>query len=356
MSMQTPSLLLLLRWLATLALGGAGGAAAQAAGLPLPWLVGGLAATGLAAALDLRLFGAPPAFPPALRTVCVPVIGVLIGAALTPEVAASIPRWWPGLLFVAAFVPTSHALNYVLLRRFGGLSRATAFFAAMPGGLYESIEMGAARGADMAALTVLQFGRIALVVTVVPLVFSAIEGRPVGSAAGESVAAGEMGLRDALLLVAAGVAGWWAGHRIGLPAAQITGPLLLSGLFHGLGWTDAAPPPSLVALAQLVIGVTLGLRFVGVGRAALGRCLALAGLTVGASLALGAALALVAAATGYAPVAEMTLALAPGGVVEMGLVALSLNASPIFVTAHHVARILITVAVAAAGWERLRFR
>ena len=39
----------------------------------------------------------------------------------------------------------------------------------------------------------------------------------------------------------------------------------------------------------------------------------------------------------------MLISFAPGGVTEMALVALSLQASPAFVTLHHIVRILITV-------------
>jgi len=44
---------------------------------------------------------------------------------------------------------------------------------------------------------------------------------------------------------------------------------------------------------------------------------------------------------------------APGGVIEMGLIALSLNANPFFVTLHHLLRIAATVVMgsfAAKHW------
>ena len=41
------------------------------------------------------------------------------------------------------------------------------------------------------------------------------------------------------------------------------------------------------------------------------------------------------------------LSFAPGGVSEMGLIALSLGISPMMVAAHHVFRIFVTVLIAA---------
>jgi membrane AbrB-like protein len=301
--------------------------------------------------------GGGPWLPAWARLVCVPVIGVLIGAAFTPGLLAAARGWWPGFLAVLAFVPAAHALNYAVFRRLGRLSRPTAYFAAMPGGLVEAIEIGEAEGADVRALTVLQFARIAIVVTALPLIYSAVEGRAVGSAAGATFDAGlPLGLRDAILLTAAGVAGYLLADAARAPAAQITGPILASALVHGVGLTAAAPPSWLVAAAQLVIGATLGVRFVGIGARALGRQLALSAVSVAGMLALGAALAGALAAAGFERFGVMMLALAPGGVVEMGLIALSLGASPIFVTACHLARIVATVAVGLGVWRRIGAR
>jgi uncharacterized membrane protein AbrB (regulator of aidB expression) len=67
-------------------------------------------------------------------------------------------------------------------------------------------------------------------------------------------------------------------------------------------------------------------------------------------------LALIAAVALQGAVGErieaVILAFAPGGVAEMSLVAVSLQISVVYVTAHHVARILLSVLVAKtfAGW------
>lgn len=339
------------RWLPALAVGAAGGGLAALAGAPLPWLLGAMAATGTAAAAGLRPFGAPLQFPERLRVVFIPVIGVLIGGAFTADVLAAIPGWWPALLAAVLFVPAAQALGYLVYRRVGGHPPATAWFAAMPGGLIEAIELARAAGADVATVTALQFARIALVVTALPLLFMAAAGRPLGSAAGAQVAAAPLGPLDALILTAAGAAGFFAARRLRLPAGQILGPIIASAAVHGAGLTAAAPPPWLVALAQLVIGVSLGMRFRGFSRAALRGLFGCSALAVAAMLALGALLAAGLARAGVAPFGVGMLSLAPGGVVEMGLIALSLQASPIFVTACHLARIVTAVLIGVSAWR-----
>ncbi len=50
----------------------------------------------------------------------------------------------------------------------------------------------------------------------------------------------------------------------------------------------------------------------------------------------------------------MFLAFAPGGLAEMSLVALSLQVSVIYVTTHHVLRIILAVALAQLSARLLR--
>jgi membrane AbrB-like protein len=350
-----PSATLVLRWCATLAIGVAGGSAAVAIGAPLPWLLGAMMATAAATLAGLQPLGGPLVFPTTLRLLFIPVIGVLIGGAFTPEVLRAMPGWWPGLLAVSLFVPLAHAMNYLIFRRLGRVAPPEAYFGAMPGGLIESIELARDSGADVAVVSVLQFARIAVTVTAVPLIFAAMEGRAVGSAAGQTLSGAALpGLLDAAVLIGCGWAGFVAAVRARVPAGQIVGPIVFSAAAHALGFTSASPPAFLVSVAQLVIGVTLGLRFKGLEPRLLGRYLGLSALSVVAMLGLGVLLALPVAAAGVSSVAIMVLSMAPGGVVEMGLIALSLNASPIFVTAHHLVRIVLTVLVAVGGWRLLR--
>ena len=54
------------------------------------------------------------------------------------------------------------------------------------------------------------------------------------------------------------------------------------------------------------------------------------------------------------PPAAVFLAFAPGGLAEMSLIALSLQMSVVYVTAHHVARIVLSVTIAQILSRRIR--
>jgi membrane AbrB-like protein len=335
----------LLVWLTALAIGSLGGAAFRWIGTPLPWLLGGMVATAAAMGLGVRVAGRELSFPQGPRLAFITIIGLAIGGSAEPGMWGQVGEWWRSLLSVGVFVAVAQALNYQLFRRAAGYDRPTAFYCANPGGLIESLQLGEEAGGNVALLTVQHFSRIALTVSTVPLIYWAMRGEAVGSAAGVVLGdeAAPVGLWDVALLAACAVLGGWGGRRVGLPAAIITGPVILSTLVHGAGWTQAVPPGWLISIAQLVIGVGLALRFQGMTGRLLAQGIGFGALSVGIMLSTGAALAWALSLTGEHPFQVLLMCYAPGGVVEMGLIALSLGVSPIMVTLHHIVRILFTV-------------
>ena len=292
-------------------------------------------------------------FPQRLRLVFIALIGVMIGAQVTPALVALLPAMAISFAALAAFVGLAHAGNFAIFHHLGGYDRATAFYAATPGGLMESIAMGEEAGANTAVLSMQHFLRIILVITLVPTGLSLWYGAPVGSAGGASLAQARAGLADLPLVAAVGAAGLWLGLRWRLPAGQLTGPMLAAAVLGLSGAGAPALPEWLIHAAQVVIGTSLGVRFAGLARSDLLRALWLGLISVAAMLLLGTAMALgVHHVTGTA-FDVVLIGFAPGGVTEMALVALSLNANPAVVSAHHIWRIVLTV-IEIAALSRLR--
>jgi uncharacterized protein len=335
---------------ATFGLGALGAGAAVLLYLPLPMLLGPLLVVAGASMAGLRLFGHAPAVPQKWRYVLVPVVGVAIGAAVPPDILGQVGRWWVTVLALLAFVPLAHGLAFGVYRRLGGIDAPTAYFAAMPGGFIEALEMGERSGARMDMLVALQFLRLALCIVAVPIAFALVSGQAVGS--GTVLPPGHdvpLTARDAGLLIAAGLGGWAVAARIRLPAAVLSGPLIASALLHGLGVTAATSPDWAVALTQWAMGTSLGARFSAFTRQALWLAMRLAALNVVLAMALASGIALLLAGPADEPVAAVILAFAPGGISEMSLVALSLQLSTVYVTLHHLLRIVLAVVVARLG-------
>ncbi len=334
----------------TLFCGAAGGFAAQLLHLPLALLLGSLVTTGIIAAIGWRPFGKSVLLPMRLRLAFVPVIGVSIGGAFTPAVLASAADWWPGLVALFLFLPASHAIGYAIYRT-GGLPKVESFFGAIPGGLIETVQLGEEAGGDPRLLTVLQFLRLILTIIFVPLIFTVLTGGAVGSASGVTLpaAAVPLTLPEIAVLLAAGALGFATARTLHFPAAIMTGPILFSAIAHATGIVHGVPPAWLVGLTQIVIGCGLGARFAGAERRMLVRALGLATANSILSLLVAFAFALVLSPLVAEPAPAVFLAFAPGGLAEMSLIALSLQMSVVFVTLHHVARIVLSVMIAKLG-------
>ena len=340
--------------LALCGLGGLGGWAASFTPLPLPWLLGSLFACAIPAVTLPRAIPAGYLFPMNFRVVFIATIGLVIGAQVSPELLAAPQSLVVSMGAIVVFVPLAFAANYWIFRKLGGYDHATAYYSAAPGGLIESITMGEAAGADIRRLVTQQFLRVTGVIALVPLGLSLYEGHPVGSAAGMGFAAASEPTNWPLF-AAALVGGITLGRLLRLPAWQLTGALLVSaGL--ALWGHPITIPPWLMALAQVVVGTSLGMRFAGLNRAMLLRGLGLSVVSVTTMLAFGAAIALLIRPLVGQDFEVLLITLAPGGVNEMALVALSLDANPAFVTLHHVFRIAITVLALGLMKRRLARR
>lgn len=341
--------------LATYALGGAGGLAGWAIGLPLGVLLGAMLTVATAAATRVHLLGALPGVPQHWRNAFIPIIGVAIGASFPADFVTQALRWWPTVLAVVLFVPLAHWASYHIYRRLGAIDAPTAYFAAMPGGFIEALDMGEARGAEMQMLVMLQFLRLILCIVLVPLSFSLVTGHAVGSGSGAAMPGADLGLTawDILILTGAAVLGYALANRLDFPAAVLSGPLLLSALAHATGLTHAVPPAWMIVMTQWVVGTSLGTRFAGMELRRLWLAMRLSVVAITVSMMLAVAIAALLAGIVLEPAAAVILAFAPGGISEMALVAISLQLSAVYVTLHHMVRIVLAVLVARAGLRLL---
>ncbi len=320
--------------------------------MPLPWLLGATIANAVwVLALPGRL---NPVWAPSLFRNCfVAVIGVMIGGLFTLDLLETLPGWWPGITALIIYCFVAQIGGYLIYRRIGGLSRATAFFSASPGGFVENIMLGERAGADVPVLSMLQFLRIVLVVGLIPFGFLIWTGQTVGSAAGAQFGGGsDASALDLLNVAAAGAAGLALGLRLKIPAGQVIGPIVASALVHLTGLVETQPPAIAGIIAQVVVGASLGARFAGASPRALLKTSRLAFLGVAYMLTLAVIFAAaVHMITGRDPTLYV-MSFSPAGVIEMSLIALTLGANPVFVTAHHIIRLFVTVMITPLMYHR----
>lgn len=326
------------RFALALLLGGLGGWLFVQARLPLPWMLGSMVFCTAAA-----LFRAPIAAPGAIRPPMSAVIGVMLGAGFRPDIVTQLPNWLPTIAGLIVFMTACGLCCVSYFRRVAGFDRVTAFFAGMPGGLMEMVIIGEEKGGDARIIALIHSARILLVVITLPFIVQWIEGvsLSVNRSAGPGFA--QTSLLTELSLLGCAVFGVIAGHLLRLPAKHLLGPMLVSALVHVFGWSESAPPYEIVTLAQLVLGTTIGCRFVGTEPKVILRIL---WLSVGSTILLlactfGFAWAVAKiSAYGHVP---LILAYSPGGLAEMSLIALALHTEVAFVAAHHIIRVFLVM-------------
>lgn len=331
------------RWtfymLASLAFGAAGGLIFDWLTMPLAWMIGAMVFSTVAA-----LAGAPVRGSKRIRTIVVPVLGIMLGSSFTPETLDRVGTWVPSIATMLVFVTTVIAVVSVYLYRVMGFGPVSAYFSATPGGLAMMVATGSEMGGDDRRIGLTHSSRIMLTVLIIPLYFRLFEGYvPGGLQTLGSVV--DISLRDALILASC-MLGYPVFKLLRLPAAQILGPMAFSIAIHATGLTTAKPPVEVVNIAQVVIGTGIGARFVGVSVVRLYRVIvAGAGGTV--VMVGGAALAALGleSVTGL-PFAAAWLAFAPGGLAEMTLISLALGIDVAFVSTHHLVRMVFMVVAA----------
>lgn len=325
----------LTRLAAALGIGALGGVIASQVGLPLAWMLGPMLATMLAS-----LAGLPLAVPAALRGPTIAVLGVLLGSGFDEQVLGRLLRWLPILVGLPLYVAVVAGAAFLYLRHVGRLDPCTAWFSATPGGLGEMVVLGDRAGGDLRTIALVHSTRILLVVLTIPLVIRLL-GYDIGPTPG--VVRPVSGPLDLSILFGCGVVGLWLAPLLRLPAPGLLGPMILSAAAHLSGLVHGAPPALIVAIAQLVIGAQVGARFAGYPALRIAQAVATGfGLTA-LMLALALAAGWLLAGWTALPLLLLVLALAPGGLAEMSLVALALTDDPALVAAVHIVRIAIVV-------------
>lgn len=305
-------------------------------GLPLPFLLGPLAACLLAALAGMHMQDTGR-----LGVGMRSILGVAVGASITPELLGRLPEMALSVALLPLFVVLIGTLGYLFFRRYCGYDPATAYYCAMPGGFQDMVLFGQEAGANVRTLALVHATRVAIIVSVAPFLITGLWGVPLTNAPGAPAA--EIQGDQLALMVFAGLAGWGIAKRVGLFGASILGPLILAGILSMTGFLTTRPPAEAIIAAQFFIGLGIGAQYVGVTFFELRRDV-LAGAKFMIFLA---ALTLIfaegVARAGLAPSLEAFLAFAPGGQAEMVVLTLVAGADLAFVVTHHLARIVLVI-------------
>ncbi|MGH1439489.1 MAG: AbrB family transcriptional regulator [Cellvibrionaceae bacterium] len=334
--------------LLTFAIGIAGGSIAFYFSIPLPWLLGSLLTITLLK--KCSFIKAPPK--PFARWMRI-LLGVALGGAVADRVSAFDITILISLISAIAFVSAVTIFGLYYFRRLPNFSRLDSFMSALPGGLTFLVSMSGDLGE--------RFPKIALIHTVrmvaLILVFSTlayfldgsetIEQETFYSAFAFPI---DFDLWEVLLLV---IVCWLFTERFKIAGGDIMFPMIVSALFYGVGWVSTPMPEIMTTLAMITFGIVLGCK---IAKAEFSESLpqvkaSLIFTAIAISLALVISIGL--GETFNQSYLLFFLALAPGSIPEMCLIAMALGFDVGFVALVHTCRYLFIMLIGAFGFHIL---
>lgn len=318
-----------------LAVCAAGGALFAWAHVPLPWMLGSMAAMAF---VQMTGVGLTPL--PFGRDLGMLIIGTNLGLYFTATVLHQVASYWPWFLVLGFAAIAFGALSGFVLARLSGVDIATAYFGSMPGGASEMAMMGERHGALADRVAFAHSMRIMLTVTVFPIAItfagfsSTDEYHPMIVPFDAARLAG---------LFAITAVGGWIARRVGLPTAYMMGALLTTIALTASGIVFSSVPKPFPSGAQVLLGAALGVRFDRTFLRTAPRFVAALVPSVTVTLVAAALVGWGLASGSGAYLGSGLLASAPGGIAEMSITAQVLHIGVAFVTAAHIVRYLVVV-------------
>jgi membrane AbrB-like protein len=270
------------------------------------------------------------------------VLGCLIARSVPLSIFAEIGRNWPIFLLGVASVVAAAATLGGLLTRWRVLPGTTAVWGSSPGAASAMTLMAEAYGADIRLVAFMQYTRVlcvAVVASIVSRFWVAGSGAPVPEIIWFP-AVGWVSFAETVALAGAGAV---LGHRLRLPAGPLLVPLSLGVLLQDTGVVSIELPPWLLAMSYALIGWTIGLRFT---RSILVHAARALPRVIASILTLIAVCGLFAAGlvlmVGVDPLTAY-LAMSPGGLDSVAIIAASSTVDLPFVMAMQTARFLVVL-------------
>lgn len=320
--------------LRALLLGVLGGALFELAALPLPWMLGPLVTNLIASMVGIRV-----AIPNRLRELGLGIMGLVLGGRINIELMERLPDWSISLLLLTAGVTVATCVVTLWYRRCG-FETTAAFFSALPGGMAAMVMLGERLGVDVRSVAIGQSFRVVFVLLVLPPLFWLMEG---GGEMAQNTSADAV-WQDAWLLVL--LAAVPLGRWLRIPAPALLVPLLLGAVLSVSGVGNLQIPDWGMATILLVLGSSIGARFSGTSFVQLlGYAKYALVATLITLLVLAVFAELIHQLLGI-PRDIALLALAPGGMAEMAILAMALEMDPLYVTFHHMFRLVVLILIA----------
>ncbi len=300
--------------------------------LPLPWMLGPSFSVAIFA-----LSGIKVNIKRNMRAPFIGITGVWLGSYFQPSIFDDFKIWMISLFILMLYVPFAHFISYYILIKIRKINKPEAFFIGSPGGLLE-MSLGAEEcKADAKKVSLIHISRIFITVMLIPnLLLLFFPGAYIREPIWPNLEGDFFHVFAFIILIPLG---YYFGKKLNFPGYQLFGPLILSAILHIFGFFQLNSNIVFLIFSQLIIGSFFGCNMSGVSWKEAGNYLVDAFIIVTSlTLSLAPFLFIMLLLT-HIKAVSVILAFAPGGVNEMGLLAVFLNIEPAYVITHHLFRL-----------------
>ena len=322
--------------------GAAGGALFALLHLPLPWTLGPLTVM-----LGIKFIGKRSIrWPTALRNVSLVILGIVMGSPFNLATANKILDQLPAIAGATVITIVVSLLIGYMTHRLTGIDLASSLLGSVPGGMTQMVLLSRELNkADATVVIFMQTTRMLSVLFVVPFLALHALGSNVQLLAGSA----QQGIiiSDVEILLSVGIvaAGTAIAVRIGMPTPWMVGPIIATAALVCTGVPPLPLPSWLIAVAQISTGIYLGsnietIRMEHYNKPVLFTLVGAGGI-LACSFIIGIVLQYL---LGYS-LATAFLGTAPGGIAEMGLTAMMIQADLSVVIAYQMFRLLFILLV-----------
>jgi membrane AbrB-like protein len=310
---------------------------------PLPWTLGPLA-TVMVAKIK---FKNEIYWPTRIRDIAMVVLGYVMGSPFTPRTGQHILSQLPAMTILTLLTIFICLLGGYIIGKYLDLHLSTSLLGSMPGGLSQMVIVCEdVEGSDAAAVTLMQTIRVITTVFFVP--FLVLHGLAdhvdqVSRAASDFSYAQ---IPTIALFAGVVIGAIYLAKYVKLPSPYLIAPVVATAVLVLSGIDAPVLPPVVIAVAQICVGIKIGMGVEFSSLANWRKLVALNFISMLVIIALLLGIDYVFARLSGTSFVTAFISTAPGGINEMGLTALMVHADLSMVIAFQLFRLLFVLMIA----------
>lgn len=278
--------------------------------------------------------------------------GVFIARSLTPGIFVDVIAHSPLLVLFTILTLASAFFVGWGVNRWAGVPELPAIFGSLPGMSGAMVIIAQERGVDGRIVALMQYTRLAGVIVAVSMISHSMP-NATPATIGAVAAPIDIGLWSYVASIALALIGPFASRLRRLPAAAMLVPMVLGAAIEATGTFQIELPSVVIMLTFGIIGLEVGLKFTRETLSDAVRLVPVVLVSCAALIALGGLLALLLRLMLPVDLLTAFLAMAPGSIETVAIVAVASHADVSVILTFQTFRLFVVVLFGPALMQRL---